>query len=86
LINWLIACLRRRQNGFQYKQRVLAACMAATPLWCQHLSCVFPCRVVVPDLPAHGSRFRETPLTLDNAIGTLHDVIQKEAGGQKVGG
>jgi hypothetical protein len=40
----------------------------------------------VPDLPAHGSRFRETPLTLDNAVDTLHEVIQKEAAGKKVGG
>lgn len=45
-----------------------------------------PCRVVVPDLPAHGSRFSETPLTLHNAVDTLRGVIQKEAAGKKVGG
>jgi len=39
----------------------------------------------VPDLPAHGSRFKEQPLTLDNAVSTLYDVIQKEAAGKKVG-
>lgn len=43
------------------------------------------CRVIVPDLPAHGARFKETPLTLDNAVSTLHEVIQQEAQGQKVG-
>lgn len=41
-------------------------------------------RVIVPDLPAHGSRFKEQPLTLDNAVSTLYDVIQKEAAGKKV--
>uniref|UniRef100_A0A383VKF6 AB hydrolase-1 domain-containing protein n=1 Tax=Tetradesmus obliquus TaxID=3088 RepID=A0A383VKF6_TETOB len=41
-------------------------------------------RVILPDLPAHGARFKETPLTLDNALSTLKDVISKEAPGQKV--
>lgn len=38
----------------------------------------------MPDLPAHGSRFKEQPLTLDNAVATLYDAIQKEAAGKKV--
>ncbi|KAF6253263.1 Alpha/Beta hydrolase protein [Scenedesmus sp. NREL 46B-D3] len=41
-------------------------------------------RVILPDLPAHGARFKEVPLTLDNAVSTLSDVISKEAAGQKV--
>lgn len=41
-------------------------------------------RVIVPDLPAHGARFAETPLTLDNAVDTLAAVIQQEAPGEKV--
>jgi hypothetical protein len=35
-------------------------------------------RVLLPDLPAHGARFKEEPLTLDNAMATLHDVITQE--------
>jgi hypothetical protein len=38
----------------------------------------------VPDLPAHGARFKEVPLTLDNAVKTLEDIIAKEAPGEKV--
>lgn len=40
-------------------------------------------RVLLPDLPGHGSRWKET-LTLDTAINTLRDVITKEAPNQRV--
>ena len=40
-------------------------------------------RVITPDLPAHGARYKEV-LTLESAIKTLDEVISKEAGGQKV--
>lgn len=56
--------------------------------FCTAMHCVIPgppCRVIVPDLPAHGARFAETPLTLDNAVDTLASVIQQEARGEKVG-
>lgn len=39
--------------------------------------------MILPDLPAHGARFQETPLTLDNAVSTLQEVITKESQGQK---
>ncbi len=41
-------------------------------------------RVIVPDLPAHGARFKEQPLTLGNAVSTLYEVIQQEAPGKRV--
>ena len=40
-------------------------------------------KVINPDLPEHGSRYKEK-LTMQTALSTLHEVIQKEAGGQKV--
>lgn len=40
-------------------------------------------RVIVPDLPAHGARFREA-LSLCNAVATLGDVIASEAPGRRV--
>jgi alpha-beta hydrolase superfamily lysophospholipase len=40
-------------------------------------------KVITPDLPAHGARYKEV-LTLQSAISTLHEVITKEAAGQKV--
>jgi hypothetical protein len=61
-------------------QRRLCCCKPQTIL---HIVTI-ACRVIVPDLPAHGARFKEVPLTLDNAIKTLEDVISQEAQGEKV--
>jgi hypothetical protein len=38
----------------------------------------------VPDLPAHGARFKEQPLTLGNAVSTLYEVIRQEAPDKRV--
>lgn len=38
----------------------------------------------MPDLPAHGARFKETPLTLGNAVSTLYQVIHEEVPGKRV--
>jgi hypothetical protein len=69
----------------EQQQQVMrsAACAFASDLSHSntHMS---SCRVIVPDLPAHGARFKEVPLTLDNAVKTLEDVISKEAPGEKV--
>jgi len=40
-------------------------------------------RVILPDLPAHGARFKEA-LSLGSAVATLHDVITREVPGKKV--
>lgn len=41
--------------------------------------------MIVPDLPAHGARFKEQPLTLGNAVSSLYQVIEQEVpAGKKV--
>eukprot|EP00775_Hariotina_reticulata_P012948 gene12948-13076_t len=40
-------------------------------------------RVILPDLPAHGARFKEA-LSLDSAVATLLEVIKREVPGRKV--
>jgi hypothetical protein len=77
---------KQRQLSLQYKWLAREPVRSHSPRGVSSCPVLRPCRVIVPDLPAHGARFRETPLTLDNAVDTLHEVIQKEAARQKVGG